>query len=361
MVDFSPIKRQPLRLGVICRGDQSGLGSMSIDFCRHLSWCVGIQPAKILLIDVGKGETDPGWFHQDVPMVRTNGRFHSSVLAEFVTGLDWLVSFETFYHDEAVAICVQRGVKTAIVAMHECSPPEIGAADLIICPTDAECRRWPIDNFPSRLIPWPCSPIDFPPAPVDTSEYQTPDRRMYDGPIRFVCNAGYGGLHDRNNVGLVLHAADWANRSDNRIKIAVRSFNLDPQQQYRGAVICYPKKTRPELYQNVDCLIHLQGIEGLSLPLLEAARCRVPTLVMERPGTDDYPKQMRIPAGCIDHCQIGGRLIPYYRPHVVHLVGTILEIAHQKRKLQPGPVPTDWPKFFYQFFQALGSAPKCFT
>lgn len=303
-------ERMLMRISIIGRADCSGLGYMTRDFCDH------VPVDRALIIDrAGRGPTDiesiKAWGGVLAPEIR------SQDLDYLLDKCDVLVGFETFYHPDVIPIAVERGVRTVMFPMWECSPPEVVGADFLFCVTREESRRF---NYHRGLVRqnWP---MESPP----TWKAQARQR-----PLRVVANAGSGGFHDRNNVESMRALLAMSERASNW---TMRLNNFDPD---RG---------RWEQYAGADLFVHLQAFDGLSLPLLEAAACGVPSLVLDTPGNASlYPSQCRVHTNGRHEHEMMGQAVPYYRPNMNDLVRAIEQLAGTVR-IPPPPRPDTWAEF----------------
>src|SRR4051812_11901543 len=104
-----------MRLGLIARADNSGLGVQTWEFHRHM------HPAKTLVIDVGHLYNDTTHTNKRTNLERYPGAMihkgwspPSDVLTTFLDGLDLVFTAETPYGRELIPLAQQRGVKVVI-------------------------------------------------------------------------------------------------------------------------------------------------------------------------------------------------------------------------------------------------------
>jgi len=302
-----------MKIGLIGRADLSGLGYMTRDFCDHL-------PVEKALI-VSREGRGPNSLDQILARHRmmTSNTFRQEDIEFLFDGIDVLVGFETFYHPDVIPEAVARGIKVAMFPMWECSPPEVCAADYLFCVTDRERARFPYRADTIR--------VDWPMEPPPGWKQQARQR-----PLRVVACAGSGGLHDRNNVESLkaLRQAADAGRADGWT-FDLREFSTD--------------RSRWAQYANADLFVHLQAFHGLSLPLLEAAACGVPCVVLDIPGfREEYTSSCRVGVGAMFDREMMGERVTFARPDPSGLIRTINRLAYTVQ-IPPAPRPGTWAEF----------------
>lgn len=317
-----------LKIGLIGRADATGLGQMTREFCRHNARL--LDRTAIVLRDkplVGEIEA------QRLDVYREG--FGPESLRRFVDGLDAVIGFETFYCDDAIATLERAGVKAVMFPMWECSPPDAHAAHLLISLSEQDARTYP----ESRHLDWPVNPVTFHAA------LTWPHVRS------FWHHAGFGGLNGRNNTAATILAAESFHELTKQ-PIHVRAMK---PLGYRPGVVFHPSLELTELLwsQGLGVLIHLQAHPGLSLPLLEAACCQIPAMVLDLDENQHYPEHQRVRVADWELGSIGGQTIPYGRPCVPDLVEKMCAIYHGDVQPSPVPPPPSWEAFNKRFWPLL--------
>lgn len=83
-----------MRLGIIARSDNTGLGNQTRELIKMLN------PDRILLIDsrsFNGNKQHPDWY-SDYQVIKTNGFPKGSEMSAFLREVDVVLSCETFYH-----------------------------------------------------------------------------------------------------------------------------------------------------------------------------------------------------------------------------------------------------------------------
>jgi hypothetical protein len=320
-----------MKIGLLGRGDLTGLGQMTREFIRHnhdrLDRIGFVMRGKDFVGTCDVALKDVRFYHDSLTR---------SAFSQFIDGLDVLIGFETLYCQEPIALCENRGVKVVMFPNWECSPPDMAAAHLVVSLSDQDAREYP----ESRQMDWPICLSEFYPR-----EIEHPPRRV-------VHNSGWGGLHGRNNTRAILQAAGRLYCSG-LPGIFCRSF--EPQAKHRGVRWLAPELETGGLYDATDLLVHLQAFPGLSLPLLEAAACRIPALVLDLDGFHHYPDAQRVAVGHWETHQIGGRPIPYGRPDPDDLYTKLGNLMRGVVLAEPVACPPGWGEFNSQFWTLVES------
>lgn len=208
---------------------------------------------------------------------------------ELCDRVDVMLFFETPFDWGLIEYCRHRGVRTALMLMHECTPAELPARpDLFLAPSALEAKEFPGSKFL--------------PVPVEAPWRMRKECRTY------VHNAGHGGLKGRNGTQLLLEAMRHV-RSP--LKLIVRS-------QKPLAVHCDDERVElrigtadySSLWDEGDCFVFPEKFNGLSLPLQEARAAGMLVMATARfPNWEYLPYSLLIPSRGSARSRIG----PAYR------------------------------------------------
>lgn len=316
-----------MKIGVIARADQTGLGEMSREFCRYYQWFID----RTALVSRDKPLSG------QLPaqnLTHFERHIRPDELQRFADGLDAVIGFETFYCDDAIPTLERLGCQAVMFPMWECSPPDVQAAHLLVSLSPQDARTYP-DSY---HLDWPIDPSRF------------GSQKLQRNVKQFQHNSGWGGLNERNNTPAVLQAADTYHYLTGQ-RVHVRAFRAGPPQP--GVMWGPPAEVAEWLYQDAGTMIHLQAFPGLSLPLLEAAAAGIPCLVLDLDGNEHYPEAQRVRVADWDLGVIGGQQIPYGRPSVADLTDKMLAIWHGDVVPRPVKPPPTWPEFDARFWPLL--------
>lgn len=254
------------RISAVVRADCGGLGTLSRMFHDYL----GLH--RTLSISRHPQEHHPYWFHNNRE-ASTPGITEADArwLCE---GADVVLSFETWYGDVVPRVARSLGVRTALVPMYECCPPdspELRQTELAICPTRldlAEARERTPGLTAARKVRLS--------VPVDT---RVAFRRRRRARV-FVHHMGHGGLGGRNGTAEVIGA--WRHvRSDARLVLRHQApLPFKPPPDDRITI----ESASPENYWELwtatgDVYLHPTRWDALSLPIQEALAAGMPVMV----------------------------------------------------------------------------------
>lgn len=186
-----------MRVGVIARGDDRGLGNQTWEVCRHL------RPDKVLLVDMvdSRFRFHPERFSEyATTVVRLDRITHDdgrALTTGFLAGLDVVYSAETFYDHELPGLAAEMGVATVLHANPEFfKGPEPTAYWL---PTS-----WCLDRIRDATT----RPVRVMPMPVPTDRWPSPGRslRANDEVLSIYHPGGHPAMGDRNGTRVFLAA-----------------------------------------------------------------------------------------------------------------------------------------------------------
>lgn len=230
-----------MRLGMIVRCDNSGLGTMSWEWARHL------RPKKVHLVYNGVYAIFENRY-QDFEKTKD--------FSELLNDIDVLISFETFYHWGIVLEARKKGVKTVLVTMFEMSPPQFPyMPDVLLCPSKLD-----YDIFKS----YSAKKVQYLPAPIATDRLKWKQRKKAKV---FIHPASHGGVNGRKGTGLLLDAMKFV-KSD--IKVLIYGWKLYWSDDPRVVSQMRNFENYWQVYKEGDVLIYPQDYNGISLPVVEA-------------------------------------------------------------------------------------------
>lgn len=303
-----------MRLGVIARSEDRGLGNQTLEVCRHLA------PERVLLIDPGVDgrfeqhpqryatfnttvvRWEPG-FVLDEPTVRT-----------WLDGLDVVYTAETAYDDRLPAWAAQAGCRVVIHANPEMlSPRHVDAM-----PDAAwwSATPWRLEHLPAgtRVVPLPVAE-----RPTPTAEATA---------LRVLHVAGWPAVADRNGTKIVAEAAQHI-RSDCTVTIRgqhrdVRRIRPRPSARVtveHGSVADYW-----HLYANADVLLMPRRFGGLCMPAQEAMQAGVAVVMPDCSPNEIWPGP-RLRARASGHVHTAAGAIPLHDVDPVELAALVDDLA----------------------------------
>ncbi len=314
--------RRPLKLAVLGRADPTGLGAMTDDFCRAM------DPELVLIVEYNsRGPTDHGLIPKSIVLPPTELRF-SEFWADMLDGFDALVGFETFYEPAVMDGARMAGCKTVLFPMWECTQPWCDAADVMVCLSPADERKYP----QGVSMRWAADRTRFTP------------RKVAWPPHLIQHNAGTLGLNDRNGTKQVLAAAKYLEGTGCALLIRSQE-KLNPDWHSPHAYYAGPVDVREDLWQDVDLFVFPLQIPGLALPLVEAGSCQIPTVITDIEERSDHPIAYRAPVAQHHTKNIGHNKVTYHVADVEALGTMLRAIAKGEVPKRTPPSPPTWEQF----------------
>lgn len=240
-----------MRLGIICRPCNSGLGTLSREFARNL------KPDKVLIQTNGVFQTFPE-------------RYENIVEEEdFFKDLDVVMSFETFYDWSRIQKCRDAGIKSVLVPMFEMLPERLPLTpDLLLCPSKLD-----YDIFKDYS-----TKVEYLPIPVATDRLIWKKREKANV---FVHSGSHGGQDMRKGTPELLQAMEYV-KSD--IKLIIYTWHNFSSKDPRVEIKQVNFKNYWQLWREGDVLVYPQGANGICLPIVEAMSSGMGVIT-----TDIYP------------------------------------------------------------------------
>jgi hypothetical protein len=244
--------------GAVILACEQGLGYMAKDFYDN-----GVIQ-KVFIHPHSSRKNHPEWY-------RPEDRLQN--LGQLLE-CDSIVFFENPFYWKLIPMAREKGVKTVLFPMYECTPyPLFYEPDLILSPSALDKQYYP--NSIQVTIP------------VDVKWKQRTKAKV------FIHNGGNLGLGGRNGTAEVLEAMQYVKSP---IKLIVRSQIAlgridDPRVEIQVGTV--PKD---ELWSTGDVFLFPEKFNGLSLPLQEAFASGMGIMCGERfPMTEWLPRDLMIP------------------------------------------------------------------
>jgi hypothetical protein len=246
------------KIGSIILATDQGLGYLAKDFFDH-----GIIN-KVLIHEHSSRTNHREWYPRQSIV-------HSR---EELLGCDALIFFEEVFDWKIIPEARQKGVKTILMPMYECTrSPLPYFPDLIITPSELDQKYYPQGT---RIN-----------VPVEVKWKRRTKARV------FVHNAGNGGLGGRNGTAELLKAIPLVKSP---AKFIIRS--------QAGGVVCDDPRVevvnesvpKEKLWAEGDVFIYPEKFNGLSLPMQEAFAAGMVVMCGDRfPVNTWLPEEPMIP------------------------------------------------------------------
>lgn len=258
-----------MKVGLIARADDGGLGTMTAEFFRHL------HPERTLVVDLGplgRGPLHPERFPGAMVNVGMNEAITVNTLRRFLTGLDVVYTAETWYRDDLPAVARSLGVATVLHAMPELYRADQAPADAIWLPT-----TWERDRMPARAT--------VVPVPIAVDRLR-PRQRTEATTFLFVQAPAF---HDRNGMQLVIDAAAEVRQSLHLV--IAGPVPPPPIRTAPGVTVTHdptPVADYWARYAHADVLVLPRRYAGLSLPMAEAAGSGAAVVSLDLPPQNEW-------------------------------------------------------------------------
>lgn len=250
-----------VRVGLIARGEDRGLGIQTWEFARAMA------PERTLLVDMGEYARGFGIHHDRYPdalVVRFDrGTLPEGQIREWLAGLDVVFTAETFYDWRICRWADEAGAATVCQLNPEFLRP---LGEYAAVPTRWWApTSWQLAELPAgtRVVPVPVADDRFP--------FAAPERDP-DAPLRVLHSVGHRAHSDRNGTGVLLSSLNNM-RAPMRLTLAGQDSRM-PTTRTRpnialevrtGGVADYWR-----LYEDQDALVIPRRYGGLCLPVQEA-------------------------------------------------------------------------------------------
>ena len=263
--------KNKIRIGLVARADNSGLGTLSKSFYKNL------PIDKVLLVQNNVYPIDPATYKD--PIVCERGIPSLEEIREFLKDLDLIITFETPYNWNLLSEAKKEGVKTILVPNYEWLPQTLPVVpDLFLCPSKLDYDE--VKNNTTTN-----SEVKYLPIPIDDD--LIPYKKREKARV-FLFNNGHGGHLGRNSARELFEAISL-------IKEDVK-FKIHSQQYFDSVIndsrveIVYGEVPYRELFKDGDVFLHPHKFDGLSLPIQEALVAGMPVI-----STDIYPHNEYLP------------------------------------------------------------------
>lgn len=265
-----------IRIGLVARADNSGLGTMSWEFSNHL------KPAKTLIVNPGKYHIFRERFPENSRLC-AKGQMSTQDMEWLLDGIDLLLTIETPYHYALYKMAKRAGVKTVLIPMYECMPPIVPHhPDLYICPSEIDMD---FVDYGQKKVLIPC--------PINIRKLVFKRRKRAE---TFVFHNGHGGGKNRNGAKEFIEAISLVKNKE--VKFIIYSqLGLPKIDDPRVEVRIGNYENYYDIWQDGDVYVHPHKFDGLSLPIQEAIGVGMPVICTKfYPFTEWLPEHWMFPS-----------------------------------------------------------------
>ena len=262
-----------MRLGIIARSDNTGLGNQTMELVKMLN------PDKILLINsqfFNNNQQHPEWY-KDYNVIETRkGMPRTNEVLTFLENIDVVISCETFYHLELVDLAKQKGIKTILQYNYELfghlAHPEWTLPDVLLAPS-----IWNLDvivqKFGSKT-----QVVHLPPPTDHTLFNQAKEVNLSKDHKRILHIAGKKAAKDRNGTESILKMIKYSKEDYELVIKSQTPLNLICKDPRVKIEIGNPDN-RQDMYSGFDAMVLPRRYAGLCLPMNEALMSALPVFM----------------------------------------------------------------------------------
>lgn len=308
-----------MRLGLLARSENRGLGLQSWEFFRHL------PVTKTLVVDMGELSRGFPTFHErygDSTSVVSyqDGGLDEAATRHWLRDLDVVFTVETLYDPRFHTWANDAGVATVIQLNPEFIKPDVFEPTVWWAPT-----TWRLDSIGVEAV--------HVPVPVALDRFTEVTPASDEGPLRVLHVVGHRATADRNGTQLVHQALRYARKAVD-LRVITQDDRLIPFRQrppHQTKVVFNGVKDYWELYRDANVLLLPRRYGGLSLVVQEAAAAGLALVLTDCSPNETWPS-VRVPARQRGGVKAPGGLVPAYeaRPQAI---AAILEQFTDDREL----------------------------
>jgi hypothetical protein len=271
------------KLGIVVRADDTGLGNQTHELVKMLN------PEKILIIDSStfhnKNIQHYDWYEgRNITVSR--GFPDNRVLLKFFDSLSVVLSCETFYNKQFVALARKKRIKTILQYNFEfldyMSNETLMLPDVLLAPS-----LWRFEEveekFSGRCM------VKYLPPPTDSQIFKKNKETNSTRKNKLLHIGGKAAMYDRNGTNSVVDMLEHSN-SDYELVIKTQTDLKIESEDKRLSVLVGSEINREDMYSGYDAMILPRRYAGLCLPMNEALLSGMPVFM-----TDISPNNIILP------------------------------------------------------------------
>jgi hypothetical protein len=278
-----------VRLGLIARADNRGLGIQTYEFHRNMS------PDKTMVVDCDSAMPLPMHLHRYPEAVVVHRIPNTHDIAEFLDGLDAVFTAETPYNYELFTLAARMGIRTVLQYnfefLEELRKPHLPRPTVFASPSTWRYADVPFDN--KCLLPVPIATDRFTPREHPQQAWE------------FLHIVGRPAAHDRNGTLALLSALQHVRATvlitircqlPGHVSGLIKAHRIHTPSNVTLNICHGDEDDYWQLYTG-DVLIMPRRFGGLCLPAQEAIGAGMPVIMPAcSPNIDWLPADWLIPA-----------------------------------------------------------------
>jgi hypothetical protein len=332
-----------MRLGIIARSDNTGLGNQTRELVNMLN------PDKIMLINsrfFNQNKQHPEWYEGYNCQTTIKGFPNTNEILEFLKDIDVVLSCELFYNPKFVDLAKSRGIKTILQYNYEfldyLANRNQTLPDVLVAPS-----LWNFEDVVNKFGD-KTSVVHIPP-PTDINLFsKAREINKSKTHKRLLHIAGKAAVKDRNGTNTVIDMLNYS----------IGDYELVIKTQSRLDIKCNdPRLTidnsnsdsHQSLYEGFDAMILPRRYAGLCLPMNEALISALPVFMTDiSPNNKVLPEEWLFESKKIDELQtrtmldvyggnakmLGKLVDDYYSLDILKLKNKAFEIGNNNFSIQ---------------------------
>jgi len=287
-----------MRLGIIARSDNTGLGNQTRELVNMLN------PDKILLINsrfFNQNKQHPEWYEGYNCQTTIKGFPNTNEVLEFLKDIDVVISCELFYNPRFVDLAKSHGIKTILQYNYEfldyLANPRLTLPDVLVAPSLWNFEDV-VDKFGDKT-----SVVHLPP-PTDINLFsQAREINKSKTHKRLLHIAGKAAVKDRNGTNTVIEMLNYSS-GDYELVIKTQSQLDIKSNDPRLSIDASSPDSHQSLYEGFDAMILPRRYAGLCLPMNEALISALPVFMTNiSPNNKVLPSDWLFESAKIDQLQ----------------------------------------------------------
>lgn len=284
-----------MRLGIIARCDNTGLGNQTRDLVTMLN------PNSIMLVNslnFNKNKQHPEWY-KGYNCFHVRGLPRTGDLEPFIRSVDVVLTCETFYNNSFVELAKRRGVKTILQYNYEfleyLHNTKLPFPDIMLAPS-----LWNYDHV-VEISEGKTKLLHLPP-PTNTAVFDEVRKiNLSKNHGRLLHVAGKPAMKDRNGTHSVIDMLRYSKADYELVITTQQELNIVNIDSRLKIVVGNPEN-RQDLYSGYDGMILPRRYAGLCLPMNEALISGLPVFMTDiSPNNTILPKEWLVNAEKHDH------------------------------------------------------------
>jgi len=284
-----------MRLGIIARSDNTGLGNQTRNLVNML------KPDKILLIDsrpFNENQQHPEWYSEYDCITTRSGFARREEIVQFLDGIDVVLTCESFYSEMFLSLSEKRKVKTILQYNYEFLDlvinPDQRMPNLLLSPS-----MWQIDHV--KQVLGDKTQIAYLPPPLDPDSFSLQrEINVSKNHNRILHVAGKFASKDRNGTSTVIDMLKYS-KEDYELVIKSQTPIETDYRDSRLIIDTSNTENNANLYSGFDAMVLPRRYAGLCLPMNEALMSGLPVFMTDiSPNNFILPQEWLVESNKID-------------------------------------------------------------